>query len=212
MDGNRRWAKINNKSHKYAYGIGIKKCLDCLYWCVERDIEHLAVFGFSTDNWKRDIEDKENICEQLYTLYDKYIDTFICLDVRVKFIGQLYRFEPKCQEMMETIQEKTKDGKKCTLWIAVSYGGKDEIIEGVKQCKGEELTEDSFNKSLWSGEMPEIDILIRTSGTKRLSGFLLWKISYAEIFFIDTLWPDFSEKIFDEIVCESIERERRFGR
>lgn len=208
MDGNRRWAKENKTDLKTAYSKGIKKCIDSLYWCIEREIPNLAVFAFSSDNWKRDVSEKEEILEQLKTFYHSYVDNFICLNIKVKFIGQINRFDSEIQTIINSITDKTKNGSKCTLWVALSYNGKDEIIEAIKNYKSETT---DINSLFWTKEMPEVDILIRTGGGKRLSGFLLWKISYAELFFKDVLWPDFSEEIFDEIIVEFLQTERKMG-
>jgi len=135
-------------------------------------------------------------------------------NVRVRFVGQRDRLDPKVLESVEKSEEASKDNDALTLWVCLSYGGRPEILQAARSISesSEEITEESFAKHLWTAGMPDPDIVVRTGGEKRLSNFLLWQGAYAEIFFVDPYWPDFSEEILDSILSEYGERERRHGK
>jgi undecaprenyl diphosphate synthase len=202
LDGNRRWARAREVPTLEGHRVGL------------RTTPHLAAYMFSTENWSRSEEEvgylmqlfREGIKEELSELAKE--------GVRIRFVGQRDRFATDLQEAMTDIEKDTENNDRITFWACLSYGGRSEIVEAAKAlCKsGEDVTEDNLERHLWTAQMPDPDIIIRTSGEKRLSGFLTWKGVYSELFFVDAHWPDFDETMLDEVLIEYAERERRMGK
>jgi len=222
MDGNRRWAKAAGLPAFEGHRRGYENLMDLLAWCKEAGVRHVAVYAFSTENWRR-TEDEVGYLMQLFRMVIfKEAERFKKENGRVKFVGQKDRFEKDIQESMEKMEEETKDGE-YALYVCISYGGRAEIISAIQKLSKEKtpeeiaaLTEEDFGKYLWTAEgkeeMPEPDIIIRTGGEKRLSNFLTWQSVYSELFFTDTLWPEFSKEEFTRILEEYARRERRRGK
>ncbi len=214
MDGNGRWAKKQGflkriKGHEE----GAKRVRELTIHASNIGLKYLTLYAFSTENWKRS---KEEV-DFLFSLMDKYLknelNLFLDNGVRFETIGDLSTIPKKLQDRIFFIKEKTKDFDGLTQILAVNYGSKDEIIRAVnKAVKSAKLQdENSFSKLLDTANFDEVDILIRTGGDVRISNFLLWQCAYAEMFFTDTLWPDFSVDEFDKIVNLYKKVERRFG-
>lgn len=215
LDGNRRWAKAKGLPTLEGHRVGMRGTLKSTIRAVRnRGIPHMAAFMLSTENWNRSAEEvsylmdlfREGIKNEFRELGDE--------GVRFRFVGQRQRFSKGIQQMMSEVESETAHNTALTFWACLSYGGRAEIVEAAQalQASGEAVTEESFEKHLWSAGMPDPDIIIRTSGEKRLSGFLTWKGVYSELFFIDTHWPDFDEATLDSILAEYAERERRMGK
>jgi undecaprenyl diphosphate synthase len=214
MDGNRRWARERNLPTLAGHEQGYAKLKDVLSWCQERGIKHLIVFGFSTENWNRSKEEVSYLMDLLRDGLARDADELKKKNGRLRIVGQKERFSPEIQKVFAEAEEKTKNGE-YTLWLALSYGGRAEILHAASELAREGNTnpsEEDFNAKLWSAGMPDPDIIIRTSGEQRLSGFLPWQGVYAELFFTKTYWPAFSHKEFDAILGEFSERERRHGK
>ncbi len=226
MDGNRRWAKANGLPSFEGHRRGYDKLIDLLLWCKEAGIKHLAVYAFSTENWKRTEAEVGYLMQLFRTVLLKETARFKKEGGRVKFIGQKERFDKDLREGMEKMEEETSGGE-YTLYVCLSYGGRAEILAAAKKLALEKtpeeiatLTEEEFGKLLWTAEgkaeegggMPDPDIIIRTGGEKRLSNFLTWQSVYSELFFSDTLWPEFSKEEFTGILEEYATRERRLGK
>ncbi len=214
MDGNGRWAKKQGflkriKGHEE----GAKRVRELTIHASNIGLKYLTLYAFSTENWKRS---KEEV-DFLFSLMDKYLknelNLFLDNGVRFETIGDLSTIPKKLQDRISFTKEKTKDFDGLTQILAVNYGSKDEIIRAVnKAVKSAKLQdENSFSKLLDTANFDEVDILIRTGGDVRISNFLLWQCAYAEMFFTDTLWPDFSVDEFDKIVNLYKKVERRFG-
>lgn len=215
MDGNRRWAKKNNLPTLEGHKKGYEKLKDVLSWCDEEGIRDLVVYGFSTENWNRAKEEVDYLMNLLKTILVEESKEMKKRGGRIKIIGEKERFSKEIQEAIERAEEETKDGK-TTLWLALSYGGRAEIIQAVKNLikkdtRPEDVSEKTIGEELWTSGMPDPDLIIRTSGEKRLSGFLPWQGVYSELFFIDNYWPAFSREDFGSVLEEYGERERRFG-
>ncbi len=180
----------------------------------DRGIKHLIVYAFSTENWNRTKEEVAHLMEIFEETTHEPFERLMREGVALRFAGQLERFSPQFQESMRNAEAKSPRDARITLWICLSYGGRAEIIHAARECvaAGEEITEESLARHLWTAGMPDPDIIIRPGGEKRLSNFLLWQSAYSEIFFIDTFWPDFSEADLDAVLDEYAHRERRRGR
>ncbi len=219
MDGNRRWAKARGLPTLQGHALGYEKIKDVMEWADEAGVEHIVIYAFSTENWKR-TEEEVNYLMNLFRkmLIAEEIKEMKRRELRVRFIGERGKFAPDIGEGMERMESETKDGKK-NLWVALSYGGRPEILVAVKNIlreknkdEVEKLTEEDFSKFLWTAEMPDPDIIIRTGGEQRLSNFLPWQSVYSELFFTETFWPDFSKEEFEKILEEYAGRERRRGK
>jgi undecaprenyl diphosphate synthase len=216
MDGNRRWAKerglLKVRGHEY----GFEKLKEVLGWFRERGIKHLIIYAFSTENWNRAPEEVNylmNLIRRVFAKDSKDLKEIQEKGGRLRFVGERERFALDIQECLAHAEEVTVDGTHA-LWVALSYGGRAEILRAAAALakSGEPVTEESFAKHLWTAGMPDPDIIIRTSGEQRLSGFLPWQGVYSELFFTKTYWPDFSEAEFDAILAEYATRERRRGK
>lgn len=213
LDGNRRWAKNNNLPSLEGHRQGVERMRDVSRWVRDRDIKHLAVYAFSTENWSRGQEEVNYLLKLLRTAIDTFFSELAKEDIRIKFVGERNRFDEDTREAMSNVEEKSSENEKLTLWVCLSYGGRAEIVKAVNSLSNEgEVTEEVLSQNLWTQGMPDPDIIIRTGGEKRLSGFLTWQSVYSELFFIDEYWPDFSEKILDRVLSEFSERTRRMGR
>ena len=214
MDGNGRWAKKQGffkriKGHEE----GAKRVRELTIHASNIGLKYLTLYAFSTENWKRS---KEEV-DFLFSLMDKYLKNELSLflnnKVRFETIGDLSTIPKKLQDRIAYTKEKTKDFDGLTQVLAVNYGSKNEIIRAVNRAveSGKKQDEESFDKLLDTANFEPVDILIRTGGDVRISNFLLWQCAYAEMFFTDTLWPDFTTDEFDKIVQKYKKIERRFG-
>lgn len=215
LDGNRRWAKEQGLPTLEGHRKGIGKVKEILEWAHEEGILHVVVYAFSTENWNRSSEE----VSYLMDLFEEFCDSWSLevkkLGGRIRFIGERERFRNSLQEKMARAEERTEDGAKGTLWIALSYGGRAEIIAGVRKLLASaktEITEESFRSCLWASEMPDPDLIIRTGGEQRLSNFLTWESVYSELHFTHTKLPAFTKEEFLSILTEYSNRERRHGR
>lgn len=219
MDGNRRWAKSNNYSLLEAYERGLETLNDTINNFIKLKIKYLTVFGFSTENWSRS---KKEI-SFLMKLFNKFLDKAISEaeenEIRIKFIGDLEVFDKKIKEKTSFLSELTNKKKKLTLTVAVNYGGRQEILIAVKKYLTDHLNKNfkslknlnDFEKYLFNYNFPNIDLLIRTGGEKRLSNFMLWHLAYTELIFLNHMWPDFNLNLLNSSINEFISRKRKFG-
>ncbi len=215
MDGNRRWAKKQGKPTSEGHRAGYDKLADVGVWAREAGILHLVVYAFSTENWQRTEDEVGYLMKLFRFIVENEVDRMVAERIRVRFIGQRERFTEDLQKGMENIEAETARVYDVTLHIALSYGGRAEIMVAANalalEGSGVE-TEEAFAKKLWSYPMPDPDLIIRTGGEMRLSGFLPWQSVYSELFFVPTLWPDFSRAEFDGILAEFHTRKRRHGK
>ena len=222
MDGNRRWAKARGlppfEGHRQGYET-LKKLSDAFPRLREtHGLEYVTLYAFSTENWKRHAEEVEFLMRIFEGALRENLDSISRgmpeeKRLRIRVAGQKERFSPKLQALIQEIEEKTKDFKAGTVCFALSYGGRAEMLNAAATlaAKGEPLTEENFSNALWTAGIPDPDIIIRTSGEKRLSNFLPWQSVYSELFFPETLWPDFSAEELERIFEEFYARERRHG-
>jgi undecaprenyl diphosphate synthase len=215
MDGNRRWARAFGKTVADGHGEGYKKLQEVMRWARESGIPHVVAYAFSTENWQRSEEEVGYLMKLFRTILEKETEKMVEERIRVRFVGDRSRFSEDMQHMMEMMETATAAAYDVTLHLLMSYGGRAEIVAAANALVAEQTipaTEDSFEKKLWSHPMPDPDLIIRTGGEKRLSNFLPWQSVYSELFFVDTLWPDFTKQEFNSILVEFAGRERRRGK
>ncbi len=217
MDGNRRWAKKRGlpafEGHIHGYQT-LKKVGD---WCLEKGIEILTVYAFSTENWKRPKIEVNFLINLMQKILKNDINEFNKKGLKMRFIGQLEKYPKKLNQLIKQAEKLTKNNKKGTLIICLSYGGRSEIVDAIKKIIKKninlnKITEKLIYKNLYSPDVPEPDLIVRTGGEMRLSNFLTWQSVYSELYFTKTLWPDFSKKEFNKILKEYNNHQRRFGK
>lgn len=217
MDGNRRWAKSKGTLIFNGHRAGAEKLKEVLRWIKDVGIKHIIVYAFSTENWQRPPEEVSYLMDLFGEFLDKELDRFYNEGGVLHCIGEMSKFSSHLQKVFKEAEERTKNNSGTHLYFTLNYGGRAEILSAVKKIvkenpKQEDVTEEYFAKYLQTGNMPDPDIIIRTSGEMRLSGFLPWQGVYSELFFIKTLWPDFSKEEFLKILEEYGERDRRHGK
>lgn len=218
IDGNRRWAKRKELPSTEGHRAGKEKLKDCILWAKEAGIKIATVYVFSTENWKRAEEEVSYLFELIRLAFHSEKKFWQKETIKIKFIGQLNRLPDDLQRYLREVEEETHHLDGFTLVIAISYGGRAELVEAARkfaessQVVQDAVDENNFEQFLSTHGLPELDLVIRTGGEKRLSNFLLWQIAYSELFFSDTLWPDFSKEEFLNILEEYSSRDRRHGR
>jgi undecaprenyl diphosphate synthase len=215
MDGNRRWAKAHNLPALEGHRQGLQKLKELASWMQETTVKEVILYAFSTENWNRSPVEIAYLMRLFESAFDTELNEVYERGTRVRFIGQRERLPHSLQKRMQETEERTKSGTKGTLVIALSYGARAEILEGVNTLlrdKRAKIEEEDLKGAMWSAGLADPDIIIRTGGDKRLSNFLLWQSAYSELFFVDTLWPDFSKEEFNAILAEFRARERRIGK
>ena len=213
MDGNSRWAKGRGLTVADGHRAGSRALRPIVETAIDAGIDSLAVFAFSTENWGRPVEEVEALMEIFGETIDRELVALAEEGVRTRFIGRRDRAPEWLRAKLAELESATANETKLSLWIAFDYGGRAEIVEAARRLaeSGEEIDDESFARSLYAPEMPDPDLLIRTSGEHRLSNFLLWQASYAELVFTDTLWPDFGPDEFRSALEDYAQRRRRFG-
>ncbi len=217
MDGNGRWAKQKGWPRSQGHLAGMRVLEKMPKWCVDRGIKHLTVYAFSTENWKRPKKEVEFLMSKFKEYVDKNLNDFIKNDVRITVVGRRDNIPKDMLERIDRAENKTSKCRTFNLNIAFNYGGRDEIIRGIRHLlsKGKKsvssLTEDNFRDYLDHPEIPDPDMIIRTGKEIRLSNFLLWSSSYSELYFSNIMWPEFNQKELDKALRYFTKRSRRFG-
>lgn len=221
MDGNGRWAKKRGFLRTIGHENGTKTVKRTITKCVELGIKYLTLYAFSTENWNRPKLEVDMLMELLVRSLKKELPTFIENGIALNVIGDLELLPKKAKESLKDVIEKTKENSQMTLTLALSYGSRQELIQAIKEIaikvKNNLISEDNIdeliiNEHLYTHNMPDVDLLIRTSGEQRISNFMLWQIAYAELYFTEVLWPDFSEDDLYQALLSYQNRERRFGK
>jgi undecaprenyl diphosphate synthase len=215
MDGNGRWAKKRSMPRSAGHVAGAKTFKDIARYCNKIGLEYLTVYAFSTENWKRPKDEVESIMNLLRD-YLKDAENFKSDNIRVKFIGNLEPLADDIKELIKKDEDGSKDATGLKLNIAINYGGRDEITNAIKKIVAsgvnpEDITEQTVSDNLYTSGMPDPDFIIRPSGEYRLSNYLIWQSAYAEYWFSDVLWPDFTPKHLEKAIEEYNHRNRRFG-
>ena len=214
MDGNGRWGLKKKKSRNYGHLHGIKTVETVIKSSLIKKISHLTLYTFSTENWQRPDSEINFLFDLIRKSLKRKIQKIIKQGIKVNIIGQRKGLPKDIVDIVKLIEKKTVKNKKITLNLALNYGSKEEIINAFSNLiskKKKEININNFEKELYTRDIPDPEILIRTGGTKRLSNFLLWQLAYTEIFFIDKLWPDFNENDFNEIIRKFYNIKRNFG-
>jgi len=216
-DGNRRWAKNRGLDSLIGHKQGDKNLIDFVQWCIDKKIKILTAFGFSTENWKRSKQEVGYLMNLFEVTLREYLEKFKENGIRVTIIGQKERLPYKLQEIIKGAEFETKNNDKFYLNLAVSYGGRWDILNAVKKIVEEkipakDITDELFESHLSTAGLPDPDLIIRAGGQMRLSNFVLWQGAYAELYFSPKLWPDFTEDDLDAALEEFDKRARRFGK
>lgn len=220
MDGNGRWATKKGKSRTYGHKAGAKAVRNAITFARRNQIEALTLFAFSSENWARPESEVSVLMELFFTVLQREVAKLKQHDVRLRIIGDVSRFSPKLQKRIRQAEEQTQDSAALILNIAANYGGRWDIASACQQVARKvqqgEVTPEQIDESLLGeymqlADIPTPDLLIRTGGDIRISNFLLWQLAYAELYFTDTLWPDFDDQTFADAIDSFMQRERRFG-
>ncbi len=214
MDGNGRWAQKKGLPRKMGHVAGAKVFKKIVDYCSTVDIKAVTVYAFSTENWKRPQDEVDAIMRLMGEYITNEAKTIIERNVQLHFLGDKSRFKDKLRNSMEQLEEISKNNK-YILNIALNYGGRDEIIHAVNECRREgieNITEDDIERHLYTKDSPPLDLIVRTGAEMRISNFMLWQAAYAELYFTDVLWPDYSEEDVDEAIRVFYSRKRRFGK
>ena len=218
MDGNGRWAKKRGMPRTFGHKKGAENVVNITRAMKESGVKYLTLYAFSTENWQRSEEEVSALMNLLKEYLNKEFREIMENDVRLLFIGEK---EMLAQQKIAELEEKSKDNKSLTLCVALSYGSRQEIVNAVKSiakdvetgnAKIDDISIDLISKRLYTKDIPDPDILIRTSGEQRISNYLLWQLAYTELFFTNTLWPDFGKEELLDIIQQFNNRERRYGK
>ena len=221
MDGNGRWAKKRGMTRVFGHKKGVNAVRETVEAATELGIQALTLYTFSTENWKRPKVEVDILMSILVSSLKKELKLFQENNVKLQTIGNIEKLPQKAKKELKEVIEKTKNNNTLILTLALNYGSREEIVNAVKniskkivnnELKIEEIDENIINSHLYTFTLPVVDFLIRTSGEKRISNFLLWQIAYAELHFTDILWPDFKKENFYEAILNYQSRERRFGK
>ncbi len=221
MDGNGRWAKEKGRLRVFGHENGTKSVRTTVECCAELGIKNLTLYAFSTENWNRPKLEVKTLMQLLISSLKKEMSTMQKNSIRLNAIGNLEHLPTRVRKELLHVIDKTKNNSQMTLTLALSYGSRDELVNATKQiCEKvknniisvESIDEPLINQHLYTQNLPDVDLLIRTSGEKRISNFLLWQIAYAELYFTDVYWPDFTNENLYEAIINYQKRERRFGK
>jgi undecaprenyl diphosphate synthase len=217
MDGNGRWARQRMMPRVAGHKRGVETVREMVRACIERGIEHLTLFAFSSENWRRPEAEVNTLMELFVLALEREVDKLHKNGVRLCIVGNLERFGPRLNKLISEGEMLTRDNSRLTLNIAANYGGRWDILQAVNKLlqergAAEEVTEADIARRLCLSDTPEPDLFIRTGGEHRISNFLLWQLAYTELYFTDTLWPDFDATALDAAIESYRKRERRFGR
>jgi undecaprenyl diphosphate synthase len=221
MDGNGRWAKSKGKIRAFGHENGTKSVRTTVESCAQLGIEHLTLYAFSTENWKRPKLEVKTLMRLLISSLKKEIKTLQENNIRLNAIGDIKTLPTKVYNELIHVADATKSNTKMTLNLALNYGSRDELTQMVQKIgekiknniiSSEKIDESVINQHLYTRNLPDVDLLIRTSGEQRLSNFLLWQIAYAELYFTEVFWPDFSDEDLYKAIASYQKRERRFGK
>lgn len=214
MDGNRRWAKVRGLPAIAGHRAGYETLKQALVWAKRANLETVYLYAFSTENWQRTDEEVNQLMDLFRSALAADADFFLREDIKLTFIGDLKRLAPDLQEKMKRLERETVQNKSMHAVFAVSYGGRIELVAAAEQLRQTSvpITEASFAATLWTNGLPDPELIIRTGGQHRLSNFLLWQCAYAELVFLDVLWPDLTEDVFRHALQSAHPDERRFGR
>lgn len=220
MDGNGRWAKSRGEERTFGHRNAINAVRNAINACNEIDVPYLTLYTFSSENWSRPSEEVNTLMNLLVETLLLEAEEIFSKGLRMHVIGNLEKLPPLVSEQLQRVVDLTKENTKGNLVLAISYGSQNEILSAVKNISSdvkegkielENINEQLFENYLYTKDFPPVDLLIRTSGETRISNFLLWQIAYAELQFLNVLWPDFTKDIFFQCIVDYQNKERRYG-
>jgi undecaprenyl diphosphate synthase len=213
MDGNGRWAERRGLPVAEGHRAGTKALRRTVEAAIDLGVETLIVYAFSTENWSRPDDEVESLMEIFGETIERELPDLARQGVRARFLGRRDRAPDELRAQMEGLEDETAENDRLNLWIAFDYGGRAELLDAARRLveAGEEPTEESLRAHLYAPELPDPDLLIRTSGELRISNFLLWQLAYSELVFLDVLWPDFGSAELEDALAAYASRRRRFG-
>ena len=220
MDGNGRWAEQQGENRLFGHRQGAKVVRDITTFSRELGLSYLTLYSFSIQNWRRPIEEVQGLMELLEEHCVKERGTLMENDIRLRTLGNVAGLPQSTQDALQNLEDETRNNRSMTLSLALNYGGREELVEAARrfgndvqqgQRKPDELDASLLSSYLWTSEYPDPDLVIRTSGETRISNFLLWQMAYAELYFTDILWPNFSREDFVDGLKSFVRRSRRFG-
>lgn len=221
MDGNGRWAERRGKNRIHGHSYGVKAVKETVEEVAQLNIKYLTLYAFSTENWNRPQEEIGVLMKLLVNTLRTELEKLLENRIKLNVIGSIQELPDIVQNELEYVVEQTKNNSEMTLTLALSYGGREELANALKQLaykvkddliSPENIDQSIINEHLYTQNLPDVDLLIRTSGEKRISNFLLWQIAYAELYFSKALWPDFTKKHLHKALISYQKRERRFGK
>lgn len=221
MDGNGRWAKARHRPRSFGHNAGRKAVREVVEGCLKQSVEALTLFAFSSENWQRPADEVSALLDLFMRALDKEVDELHSNGVRLRFIGDLDAFDKPLQRRMLEAMKRTASNTKLHMNVAVNYGGRWDVVQAARKAamavaRGDlsvdDIDEAAFDRWTSLSELPPLDLFIRTGGDHRISNFLLWQLAYAELYFTDTLWPDFNQASLQLAINDYARRERRFGR
>lgn len=221
MDGNGRWAKKRGMPRTFGHKKGAENVVKITRAMKDPGVKYLTLYAFSTENWQRSKDEVDALMQLLNEYLDKELKEIMDNNVRIVFIGERYMLSDSIQAKMTFLEKESEKNTDLTLCIALSYGSRQEILFAVKKIAAKvkegsmdisQITQDVFSEELYTKEIPDPDVLIRTSGEQRISNYLLWQSAYTELFFTNTLWPDFGKDELWDIINKFNQRERRYGK
>ncbi len=216
MDGNGRWAKKRTFPRLFGHRQGVKRVKDVCNLCMEFSIRYLTLYAFSTENWKRPAEEVNGLMNLFREFLQKEAQNLINKGIRLVVSGRYHEFDDDLVNRIERLKEESKDNNKLVLNVALNYGSRKELVDAAraivkKGYKAEEIDESIISEHLYEPDVPDPDLIIRTSGEQRLSNFLLWQAAYSELYFTEKFWPEFDRKVLIEALNEYKDRKRKFG-
>ena len=214
MDGNGRWAKKRFLPRFFGHKAGVDSLVKIVQACIDRDIQHLTVFAFSSENWKRSTDEVSGLMGLVLAAVSRYLARIGAMGVRIRIVGDRDAVSEKLRKAWDHAEALTQNNTRIHLSVAFNYGGRWDIAQAAAglAAKGMPITEASLHAAMGMSHVPDPDLIIRTGGEMRISNFLLWQAAYSELFFSDRLWPDFDEAALDEALDSFQSRERRFGK
>ena len=212
MDGNGTWSKKNNLKRRDGHQAGVKTAKKIVGYSIEKGIKNITLYALSNENLARSKRELKNLFDIFFFSFSEEKDFLFENKIKIKFIGDLEKLPKKLRENVIYLENRTKKNKRLNLFIALNYGGKQDIKQAVKKILNKKDQNGNFENFLLSKDLPEVDLLIRTGGFKRLSNFILWQISYAELYFTDVLWPNFNKRNFFKALDWYSSTNRKFGK
>ncbi len=211
MDGNGRWGKKKNKNRNYGHFVGVKTVKKIVEASIKLKIPVVTFYVFSTENWKRPKTEINFLFNLINSYFKTELENVAKNGIKINIIGELKKLPNRLKLILKKTTKKTEKNKKITVNLALNYGSKKELINTFKKIKNKKINENTMKNNLYTKNVPDPDILIRTGGKKRLSNFLLWQLAYTELYFLDKLWPDFSSKDLKKILKDFYKIKRNFG-